>query len=284
MNLAEEADDPDAIDAGVLRGEIVFDHVSFHYSNPENLNQENLNQDTGGTMVIQDMSLVIPENRTLGLVGPSGGGKTTLCNLIPRFYEIDQGAIKIDGIDIRHMTRASLRRNIGIVSQDVFLFHGTVRENIAYGDPDADEAAIIEAARRARIHDDIMAMPHGYDTNVGERGVHLSGGQRQRISIARIFLKNPRILILDEATSALDNATEMQIQESLDALSKGRTVLVVAHRLSTLRNADRIAVLTASGIAEEGTKEELLRRNGIYRRLHEYQYQNAGKTAGNSLL
>ncbi len=265
MNLPLGEDEEGAIDAGVLKGDIEFDHVSFHYRN----------NDTDGPMVISDMNLHIREHETLGLVGPSGGGKTTLCNLIPRFYEIDSGVIRIDGIDIRHMTRESLRRNIGIVAQEVFLFHGTIRENIAYGNPDADDAMIIDAAKKAGIHGDIMAMPDGYDTNVGERGVHLSGGQRQRISIARIFLKNPRILILDEATSALDNATEMLIQQSLDELSEGRTVLVVAHRLSTLRNADRIAVITTEGIAEEGTKDELLKQDGIYRRLYNYQFENA---------
>lgn len=265
MNLPLEQDEEDAVDAGILKGDIVFDHVSFHYRN----------HDTDGPMVIRDMNLHIAEQETLGLVGPSGGGKTTLCNLIPRFYEIDSGEIRIDGIDIRHMTRESLRRNIGIVAQDIFLFHGTIRENISYGNPDADDAMIIDAAKKAGIHDDIMAMKDGYDTNVGERGVHLSGGQRQRISIARIFLKNPRILILDEATSALDNATEMLIQQSLDELSKGRTVIVVAHRLSTLRNADRIAVITGEGIAEEGTKEELLEKDGIYSQLYKYQFENA---------
>ena len=265
MNLPLEQDEEGAVDAGILKGDIVFDHVSFHYRN----------HDTDGPMVIRDMNLHIAEQETLGLVGPSGGGKTTLCNLIPRFYEIDSGEIRIDGIDIRHMTRESLRRNIGIVAQDIFLFHGTIRENISYGNPDADDAMIIDAAKKAGIHDDIMAMKDGYDTNVGERGVHLSGGQRQRISIARIFLKNPRILILDEATSALDNATEMLIQQSLDELSKGRTVIVVAHRLSTLRNADRIAVITGEGIAEEGTKEELLEKDGIYSQLYKYQFENA---------
>ena len=265
MDLPLEADAPDAVDAGELKGEIEFDDVSFHYRNHE----------TDGPMVISHLNLKVPEQETLGLVGQSGGGKTTICNLIPRFYEIDSGAIRIDGIDIRHMTRSSLRRNIGIVAQDVFLFHGTVRENIAYGRPDATDAEIIEAAKMARIHEDILAMPEGYDTNVGERGVHLSGGQRQRISIARVFLKNPRILILDEATSALDNATEMSIQESLDELAKGRTVIVVAHRLSTMRNVSQIAVVTPDGIAERGTKEELLARDGIFSRLYHYQFDPA---------
>ena len=265
MDLPLEADAPDAVDAGELKGEIEFDDVSFHYRNHE----------TDGPLVISHLNLKVPEQETLGLVGQSGGGKTTICNLIPRFYEIDSGAIRIDGIDIRHMTRSSLRRNIGIVAQDVFLFHGTVRENIAYGRPDATDAEIIEAAKMARIHEDILAMPEGYDTNVGERGVHLSGGQRQRISIARVFLKNPRILILDEATSALDNATEMSIQESLDELAKGRTVIVVAHRLSTMRNVSQIAVVTPDGIAERGTKEELLARHGIFSRLYHYQFDPA---------
>jgi ATP-binding cassette subfamily B protein len=265
MDLPLEADAPDAVDAGELKGEIEFDDVSFHYRNHE----------TDGPLVISHLNLKVPEQETLGLVGQSGGGKTTICNLIPRFYEIDSGAIRIDGIDIRHMTRSSLRRNIGIVAQDVFLFHGTVRENIAYGRPDATDAEIIEAAKMARIHEDILAMPEGYDTNVGERGVHLSGGQRQRISIARVFLKNPRILILDEATSALDNATEMSIQESLDELAKGRTVIVVAHRLSTMRNVSQIAVVTPDGIAERGTREELLARDGIFSRLYHYQFDPA---------
>ena len=261
MNLPREADEEGAVDAGELKGDIEFDHVSFHYRN----------NDTDGPTVIHDLNLHIREKETFGLAGPSGGGKTTLCNLIPRFYEIDEGVIRIDGTDIRHYTRESLRRNIGIVAQDVFLFHGSIRDNIAYGNPDASMKEVIGAAKKAHIHEDILAMPNGYDTNVGERGVHLSGGQRQRISIARIFLKNPRILILDEATSALDNVTELSIQENLDELAEGRTVIVVAHRLSTLRNADRIAVITSEGIAEEGTKEELLAMNGIYRKLYEYQ-------------
>ncbi len=271
MNLPLEADDPGAVDAGEVRGEIVFDNVSFHYRNNE----------TDGPMVIENLSMQVDAQETIGLVGQSGGGKTTICNLIPRFYEISSGAIRIDGTDIRHMTRESLRRNIGIVAQDVFLFHGTIKENIAYGKPDATEEEIIQAAKMARIHEDILTMPDGYETNVGERGVHLSGGQRQRISIARVFLKNPRILILDEATSALDNATEMSIQESLDELAKGRTVIVVAHRLSTLRNVSKIVVITPEGIAEEGTKEELLAKNGIFSRLYHYQFDSAdGHIAG----
>lgn len=262
MNIPSEKDDSGAVEVGRLKGDISFEDVSFHYHT----------QEASGRKVISHMNLHIPAGHTVGLAGPSGGGKTTICNLIPRFYEIDSGTIRIDGIDIRHMTRASLRRNIGIVAQDVFLFNGTIRENIAYGNPDATDEEIIEAAKKAEIHEDIMAMPDGYDTNVGERGVHLSGGQRQRISIARVFLKNPQILILDEATSALDNATEMQIQKSLDELAKGRTVLVVAHRLSTIRKADEIIMVSSEGIKERGTSEELLAKHGLYWQLYEYQF------------
>ncbi len=262
MNIPSEKDDPGAVEVRRLKGDISFEDVSFHYHT----------QEASGRKVISHMNLHIPAGHTVGLAGPSGGGKTTICNLIPRFYEIDSGTIRIDGIDIRHMTRASLRRNIGIVAQDVFLFNGTIRENIAYGNPDATDEEIIEAAKKAEIHEDIMAMPDGYDTNVGERGVHLSGGQRQRISIARVFLKNPQILILDEATSALDNATEMQIQKSLDELAKGRTVLVVAHRLSTIRKADEIIMVSSEGIKERGTSEELLAKHGLYWQLYEYQF------------
>lgn len=262
MNIPSEKDDSGAVEVGRLKGDISFEDVSFHYQT----------QEASGRKVISHMNLHIPAGHTVGLAGPSGGGKTTICNLIPRFYEIDSGTIRIDGIDIRHMTRASLRRNIGIVAQDVFLFNGTIRENIAYGNPDATDEEIIEATKKAEIHEDIMAMPDGYDTNVGERGVHLSGGQRQRISIARVFLKNPQILILDEATSALDNATEMQIQKSLDELAKGRTVLVVAHRLSTIRKADEIIMVSSEGIKERGTSEELLAKHGLYWQLYEYQF------------
>lgn len=262
MNIPSEKDDSGAVEVGRLKGDISFEDVSFHYQT----------QEASGRKVISHMNLHIPAGHTVGLAGPSGGGKTTICNLIPRFYEIDSGTIRIDGIDIRHMTRASLRRNIGIVAQDVFLFNGTIRENIAYGNPDATDEEIIEAAKKAEINEDIMAMPDGYDTNVGERGVHLSGGQRQRISIARVFLKNPQILILDEATSALDNATEMQIQKSLDELAKGRTVLVVAHRLSTIRKADEIIMVSSEGIKERGTSEELLAKHGLYWQLYEYQF------------
>ena len=205
--------------------------------------------------MVRDLELDIPAGRTLALVGPSGGGKTTLCNLIPRFYDVDAGRITIDGMDIRDMTRASLRRNIGIVAQDVFLFTGTIRENIAYGDLEATDGQIIEAAKKANIHDYIMTLEKGYDTDVGERGVKLSGGQRQRISIARVFLKDPAILILDEATSALDNETEMHIQQALTELSRGRTCIIVAHRLSTIKNADEIAVLAHGEILEKGAHQ-----------------------------
>ena len=254
MNLPIEEDAPEARDVGTLNGEIVFHDVSFRYRGSEE----------EGPMVISHLNLHIDAKEKLGLAGPSGGGKTTLCSLIPRFYEIEEGSITIDGTDIRNMTRASLRRNIASVSQDVFLFHGTVRDNILYGKPDASEEEMVEAARRAQIHEDILKMPHGYDTAVGERGVHLSGGQRQRISIARAFLRNPRILILDEATSALDNMTEAAVQNSLDDLAKGRTVIMVAHRLSTLRRCDEIVVLSADGIEESGSEAQLMEKKGMY--------------------
>lgn len=246
-----------------LSGEIEFKDVSFSYKNEE-----------GAHTVIKDFSLKIPAGKTVALVGPSGGGKTTLCHLIPRFYEIDGGSITIDGNDIRTLSRQALRANVGIVQQDVFLFNGTVRENIAYGNFEATDGQIEKAAREANIHDYITGLPQGYDTNVGERGVKLSGGQKQRISIARAFLKNPPILILDEATSALDNATEMLIQDSLYKLSEGRTVLVVAHRLSTIKNADEIVVVTPEGVKERGTHEQLMQRDGLYKELYEYQFRN----------
>lgn len=263
MDKPIEAEDENAVDCGRLKGDICFDNVSFSYKNDESANK-----------VISGFTCSIKAGRTVALVGPSGGGKTTLCHLIPRFYEIDEGAITIDGTDIRKMTRQSLRANIGIVQQDVFLFNGTIRENIAYGDFEATDEQITEAAKRANIHDYVMSLPDGYDTNVGERGVKLSGGQKQRISIARAFLKNPPILILDEATSALDNATEMLIQDALNELSEGRTTIVVAHRLSTVKNADEIIVVTPGGIAERGTHEELMALGGIYKGLYEYQFKN----------
>ena len=227
----------------------------------------------GDKFVIDDLSLELESGKTVALVGPSGGGKTTLCHLIPRFYEVEQGTISIDGVDIRDFKREDLRRAIGIVAQDVFLFNCSIRENIAYGNPDATDEEIMEAAKKANIHDYIMTLEQGYDTNVGERGIKLSGGQKQRISIARVFLKNPPILILDEATSALDNVTEMLLQQSLEELSKGRTVVVVAHRLSTVKNADEIVVLTADGVEERGTHEELLAKKGMYSTLYNHQFK-----------
>lgn len=260
MSVSPEQEDEGAVSLTEVRGDISFENVSFHYGSK---NEAGERQE-----VIHNLSLNIPAGRMIALVGPSGGGKTTLCHLIPRFYEVTEGSICIDGIDIRKVRRQSLRKQIGIVAQDVFIFDGTVRENIAYGDFDATDEQIMEAARRARIHDYIMTLEHGYETQVGERGIKLSGGQKQRLSIARVFLKNPPILILDEATSALDNITEQQIQYSLEELSAGRTTLVVAHRLSTVRNADEIVVLTAAGIAERGTHEELMSKGGVYATLH----------------
>ena len=265
MAQQEEAEDPNAKELTDVKGAIDFDHVSFQY--------ETGKEDEPGHMVIQDLSLHIDPGRTVALVGPSGGGKTTLCHLIPRFYEVTSGKISIDGQDITTLTRDSLRRNIGMVAQDVFLFTGTIKENIAYGNLDASDEEIIEAAKKANIHDYIMTLPDGYDTYVGERGVKLSGGQKQRISIARVFLKNPPILILDEATSALDNATEMLIQQSLEKLAEGRTSIIVAHRLSTIKNADEIIVISDEGILERGTHEELLAKNGVYAGLYQYQFR-----------
>lgn len=265
MAQQEEAEAPDAVEAEQLAGTIDFDHVSFQYDGEKG--------EGSGRYVIQDLSLHIEQGKTVALVGPSGGGKTTLCHLIPRFYEVSEGRILIDGQDIAKLTRTSLRRNIGMVAQDVFLFTGSIRENIAYGNLDATQDEIIAAAKKANIHDYIMSLPDGYDTYIGERGVKLSGGQKQRISIARVFLKNPSILILDEATSALDNATEMLIQESLEELSHGRTSLIVAHRLSTIKNADEIIVFTDEGIQERGTHDSLLARDGIYAQLYRYQFR-----------
>ncbi len=237
-----------------VRGDVLFEDVTFRYDSAEG----------AGRDVISHLNLHIPAGETLALVGPSGGGKTTLCHLLVRFYPTSGGRILIDGTDIRDVKLSSLRKNVGIVSQNVFLFDGTVRDNIAYGAEGATDGEVEAAACRAHIHDDILAMEKGYDTHVGERGVRLSGGQKQRIAIARVFLKNPKLLILDEATSALDNVTELQIQSALEELSRGRTVLVVAHRLSTVRGADEIVYLDDKGIAERGTHEELLAKDGRY--------------------
>ncbi len=251
------ADEPDAIEVGGLKGNIVFRNVSFSYD--------------GNGHVLRGINLRVKAGETVALVGPSGAGKSTLCSLIPRFYEVEEGSITIDGIDIRRMTQRSLRSQIGIVQQDVFLFEGTIRDNIAYGRLNATDAEIVDAARRAHLDDWIRSLPAGYDTHVGERGVKLSGGQKQRVAIARMFLKNPPILILDEATSALDTETEALIQQSLGELSQGRTTLVIAHRLATVRHADRIIVVDEDGIAEDGTHEQLIRRGGTYARLHSAQ-------------
>lgn len=253
----EIKDAPDAIVLENVRGEISYDHVSFRYKNGED--------------VLRDVSVTIKPGMTLALVGSSGGGKTTMCHLLPRFYDVTGGSVRVDGIDVRDVTQDSLRRQIGIIQQDVFLFAGTVMENIRYGRPDASDEEVINAAVRAEIHDEIMSFPDGYDTFVGERGIVLSGGQKQRISIARVFLKEPPILIMDEATSALDSVTERRIQESLDKLSIGRTCIVIAHRLSTIRNADRIAVIENQGITEIGSRQELLRLNGTYAALERAQ-------------
>ena len=256
----EPADAPDAVEILSARGNISFKDVSFSY--------------TSDFPVLSGVNLDIHAGEKFALVGASGGGKSTICNLIPRFYEITGGEISLDGIDIKKIKKSSLRAQIGIVQQDVFLFAGTIRENIAYGKPNATDEEIILAAKRAEIHDDIMFMPNGYDSVVGERGIKLSGGQKQRVSIARCFLKNPPILILDEATSALDTATEIKIQNSFDELSKGRTTLVIAHRLSTVKNADKIAVVNDHGIVELGTHEELMVRQGEYFKLQSAQIRD----------
>ena len=253
----EIRDAPDAADLGAAKGDIEYKDVSFAYD--------------GGAPVLKDIDLHITPGECLAVVGPSGGGKTTLCQLLPRFYDVSAGCVTVDGKDVRSVTQKSLRRNIGVIQQDVFMLAGTVRDNIRYGRPDATDAEIVEAAVRAEIHEEILEMPDGYDTNIWERGVMLSGGQKQRISIARVFLKNPPILIMDEATSALDTVTEMHIQASLSALGKGRTSIIIAHRLSTVRDADRIAVIEGEHIIEIGAHEELLAKNGEYAALYRAQ-------------
>ncbi|RKL69354.1 multidrug ABC transporter ATP-binding protein [Salipaludibacillus neizhouensis] len=248
----------DAIQVHHLKGDISLDNVGFSYE--------------GNKQVLEGINLQINAGETIAFVGPSGAGKTTICSLIPRFYDVNEGAISIDGLDIRSMTKDSLRSKIGIVQQDVFLFTGTLRENIAYGMLDATNEQIENVARQAKLDTFIESLPYGYETQIGERGLKLSGGQKQRIAIARMFLKNPPILILDEATSALDTETEMVIQEALSVLAQDRTTLIIAHRLATIRNADRIVVVTEEGIAEEGAHEELIEQNGIFANLHRVQY------------
>lgn len=265
LSYKPEDEKEDAIDLDGINRDIVYENVSFSYRTDSEENEESL--------VLSNLSFNIKKGTTVALVGPSGGGKTTICHLLPRFYEITGGSIKIDGIDIRDLSRLSLRKNIGIVQQDVFLFAGSIKENIAYGKVDATMDEIMDAAKKANVLDFIESLPDGFDTYVGERGVKLSGGQKQRISIARAFLKNPPVLILDEATSALDNVTEMQIQQALESLSKGRTTLVVAHRLSTVKNADNIIVIDKTGIIEQGNHEELLSKNGVYANLYQYQFK-----------
>lgn len=253
-------DAPNALELKNAKGDINFENVSFHYEE---------NSET----VLSDLNLHVSAGEYIALVGTSGVGKSTLCSLIPRFYDVSGGRILIDDRDIRDFTVKSLRNNIGIVQQDVYLFTGSVMDNIRYGRPDATEAEIVAAAQNANAHEFIMNLPEGYDTNIGQRGIKLSGGQKQRLSIARVFLKNPPILIFDEATSALDNESERVVQESLEKLAKGRTTFVIAHRLSTIRNAQKILVLTENGIAESGTHQELLEKNGIYAELYNMQFQ-----------
>lgn len=263
MNESEEQDSG-KIELKEIKSSIEYENVSFSYDE----------KDDEQKYVIENFSLSIKKGTKVALVGPSGGGKTTICHLLMRFYEINGGQIKIDNNDIKDLTLSSLRNHIGIVAQDVFLFAGSIKENIAYGNFASSDEEIIAASKMANIHDFVMSLPEGYDTYVGERGVKLSGGQKQRISIARAFLKNPDVLILDEATSALDNVTEMQIQDALDKLSKGRTTIVVAHRLSTVKNADEIVVITHDGVIEQGSHQQLIEKNGVYANLYQYQFRN----------
>lgn len=260
MNIAPDiADRPDAVELKDVQGDIEFDDVSFHYEE----NKEN---------VLSHVNLKVRPGEYVALVGSSGAGKTTLCSMIPRFYDVSSGSVKLDGKDIREIKLKELRRQIGIVQQDVYLFAGTVMDNIRYGKPEASDEEVVRAAMAANAHEFIMSLPQGYDTDIGQRGVKLSGGQKQRLSIARVFLKNPPVLIFDEATSALDNESEKIVQYSLEKLAKDRTTFVIAHRLSTIRNAQRILVLTENGIAEEGTHESLLKKGGIYAGLYEMQF------------
>ena len=254
-------DEKDAIAVDHLKGDITFEDVSFYY-------------EESAEKVLNNIQLKVDAGDYMALVGPSGVGKTTLCSLIPRFYDVSEGSIQIDGMDIRHIKLADLRNNIGIVQQDVYLFAGTIMDNIRYGNPNATDEEVIRAAKRANAHEFIMSFPEGYDTDIGQRGVKLSGGQKQRLSIARVFLKNPPILIFDEATSALDNESEQVVQKSLEELAKDRTTFVIAHRLSTIRNAKRILVLTENGIEEEGTHEELMSKKGVYESLYQMQFRS----------
>ena len=258
-------DKPGAKEMGPVRGEIEYKDVSFDYGN--------------GVPVLSHIDLHVKPGECLAVVGPSGGGKTTLCQLLPRFYDVCEGSVSVDGMDVRDVTQSSLRRNIGIIQQDVFMFAGTIRENIRYGRPDASDEEIVQAAIRAEIHNEIMEMPDGYESYIGERGVMLSGGQKQRLSIARVFLKNPKILILDEATSALDTVTEQRIQASLDELSQGRTTIIIAHRLSTIKNADTIAVVEGEHIVEMGSHKELMDKDGIYAALCRAQSMEKEETS-----
>ena len=259
LDQEPEKDCEGAKDIGKVNGDIELKNVTYGYGDDKD--------------VLRNINLKIKKGKTFALVGPSGGGKTTICHLIPRFYNVEDGEILIDGKEIHSVTMESLRRNIGIVQQDVYLFNASIKENIMYGKLDATDDEVIEAAKRANIHDAIMDMPHGYDTVIGERGVRLSGGQKQRLSIARVFLKNPPILILDEATSALDNTTEILIQNSLDELCKGRTTIVVAHRLSTIKNADEIAVISNGAVIEQGRHDELINKDGMYKELYNLQFK-----------